>query len=92
MGECNSTPRYLLKRNEKVSQANSLRDSTITRVQWTGGVAQRIERLLCKCLLWKREALNSNPSPTKESLEMDVHRGIAHYSQNVEPIQRFIKY
>jgi hypothetical protein len=34
--------------------------SQITRAKWTGGVAQAIELLLCKC-----KALRSNISPTK---------------------------
>jgi hypothetical protein len=34
--------------------------SKITRVKWTGGLAQTIEHLLCKC-----EALSSNSSPSK---------------------------
>jgi hypothetical protein len=36
--------------------------SKITRAKWTGGVAQAVERLLCKC-----KALSSNPGPTKNS-------------------------
>jgi hypothetical protein len=36
--------------------ANSLSISKITRAIYTGGVAQGIEHLLCKC-----EALSSNP-------------------------------
>jgi hypothetical protein len=44
---------------------NSLRDppppiSKITRAKWTGDGAQVVE-----CLLFKREALSSNPSPTQ---------------------------
>jgi hypothetical protein len=35
--------------------------SKITRATWTGGVAQAIEHLLCKC-----EALNSNPNLKKK--------------------------
>jgi hypothetical protein len=35
--------------------------SKITRAKWTGGMAQAIEHLLCKC-----EALSSNPSLTKK--------------------------
>jgi starvation-inducible outer membrane lipoprotein len=40
-----------------------LRDpiSKITRAKWTGGVAQEVELLFCKC-----EALSSNPSPIKK--------------------------
>jgi hypothetical protein len=38
---------------------------------WTGGVAEAIERLLCK-----HEALNSNPSPTKN------------YNNNFKNLQR----
>jgi hypothetical protein len=34
----------------------------ITRANWTGGVAQSVEYLLCKC-----EALSSNASPTKKN-------------------------
>jgi hypothetical protein len=34
--------------------------SKITRANWTGGVAQAEEHLLCKC-----KTLSSNPSPTK---------------------------
>jgi hypothetical protein len=34
---------------------------TLTRVNWTGGVPQVVERLLCKC-----EAMRLNPSPTKK--------------------------
>jgi hypothetical protein len=33
----------------------------ITTTKWTGGMAQAVEHLLCKC-----EALGSNTSPTKE--------------------------
>jgi hypothetical protein len=32
-----------------------------SRTTWTGGVAQVVECVLCKC-----EALNLNPSPTKK--------------------------
>jgi hypothetical protein len=35
--------------------------SKITRVKWTGGMAQAVEHLLYKC-----EALSSKPSPTKK--------------------------
>jgi hypothetical protein len=34
---------------------------TITRIKWTGRVAQAVEPLLCK-----HKALSSNPSPTKK--------------------------
>jgi hypothetical protein len=45
-------------------QANSSRDpiSKITRAKWTGGMAQVVECLLFKTLLWKHEALSSNLS------------------------------
>jgi hypothetical protein len=36
--------------------------SKITRAKWTGGVTQAVEHLLCQ-----HEALNSNPSPTKNN-------------------------
>jgi hypothetical protein len=44
------------------AQANGPWDpiSKIIRRKWTGGVAQVVEYLLCKC-----KALTSNPSPTK---------------------------
>jgi hypothetical protein len=43
--------------------ANSLKNfiSKITRAKWTGGMAQAIECLLCKC-----KALSSNTSSTKK--------------------------
>jgi hypothetical protein len=45
------------------AQTNSSQDliSKRNRAKWTGGVAQAVERLLCKCT-----ALSSNPSPTKK--------------------------
>jgi hypothetical protein len=51
--DCGSSP----------AQENSSQDPIfkITRVKWTGGVAQVVEHLFCK-----GEALSSNPSPTKE--------------------------
>jgi hypothetical protein len=36
------------------------------KVNWTEGVAQAVEILLCRCLLFKLKALSSNPSPTKK--------------------------
>jgi hypothetical protein len=36
--------------------------SKITKAKWTGGVAQEVEHLLCKC-----GRLSSNPSPQKKS-------------------------
>jgi hypothetical protein len=47
-------------------QETSLRDpiSKITRAKWTGGVAQAVEHLFCKC-----KALSSNPSLTKKSIK-----------------------
>jgi hypothetical protein len=36
--------------------------SKITTANWTGGVVQVVEHLLCK-----REALSSSPSPTKKN-------------------------
>jgi hypothetical protein len=46
----------------KPASANSLQDpiSKITRAKWTGGVAQVVQCLLCKC-----EALSSNSHPIK---------------------------
>jgi hypothetical protein len=38
----------------------------ITRVTCTGGVAQAVEGLLCRC-----EALSSNPSPTQKKKERE---------------------
>jgi hypothetical protein len=48
---------------KRPSQANSLQDpiSKITKTKWTGGVAQSVECLLCKC-----RALTSNSSPTRK--------------------------
>jgi hypothetical protein len=42
--------------------------SKITRAKWTGGMAQAIEHLLCKC-----EALSSNPSLTKKKKILVPH-------------------
>jgi hypothetical protein len=50
--------------------------SKITRAKWTGGVAQKVESLLCK-----HKALSSNTSPTKgkkNQIEMIVGRGSKH--------------
>jgi hypothetical protein len=47
--------------------------SKISRAKRTGGVAQAVEHLLCKC-----KALNSNPSPTrrrKEEEEEEEEKG-----------------
>jgi hypothetical protein len=44
--------------------------SKISRAQWTGGVAQEIERLLCM-----REALSSDSSPTSTNKISDFFRG-----------------
>jgi hypothetical protein len=51
-----------LKSGRSLGKAN-LRDpiSKINRAKWTGGVAQMVERLLCKC-----EALRSNSPPQKK--------------------------
>jgi hypothetical protein len=43
--------------------------SRITRAKWTGGLAQAVGCLLCKCLLFKCKALSSNPSPIKKKKE-----------------------
>jgi hypothetical protein len=40
----------------------------ITRVKWTGGVAQAIE-----CLLCKGKALSSNPSPIKTDKQKEMN-------------------
>jgi hypothetical protein len=60
---CN--PSYLGGRDReghglRPAHANIFQDpiSKITRAKWTGGVAQLVEYLLCKC-----EALSSNSSP-----------------------------
>jgi hypothetical protein len=46
----------------RLAGANSSQDpiSKITTTKWTGGVAQAVECLLCKC-----KALNANASPSK---------------------------
>jgi hypothetical protein len=61
-------PNYLGSRDQedygsKPAHTNNFQDSIskITREEWTGGVAQVVECLLCKC-----KVLNSNPSPTKK--------------------------
>jgi hypothetical protein len=51
--------------------------SKIARAKWTGGMAQAVECLLCKC-----EALSSNPTKTKYKIKQK-HLGI----QN-----KFLKY
>jgi hypothetical protein len=45
---------------------NSSRDpiSKISRAEWTGGVVQKVEHLLCKC-----RALSSNPSQRERERE-----------------------
>jgi hypothetical protein len=47
----------------EASWANNSQDpiSKITRAKWTGGLAQAVEHLLCKC-----KALSSNPVPSKK--------------------------
>jgi hypothetical protein len=49
------------------AQANNSPDpiSKITREKWIGSVAQAVQYLL-----FKLEALSSNPSPTKKSLKV----------------------
>jgi hypothetical protein len=50
----------------RLAWANSSREpiSKITRARWTGGVAQVVECLLCKC-----EALSLNPVPPQRRKE-----------------------
>jgi hypothetical protein len=43
--------------------------SKIIQAKWTGGVAEEVEHLLCKC-----KALNSNPSPTKKKEKVQTSR------------------
>jgi hypothetical protein len=50
--DCGSRPAWANSSQNPISK--------IIRTKWTGGVAQAVEFLLCKC-----EALNSNPNPTK---------------------------
>jgi hypothetical protein len=52
--------------------ANSSQDpvSKIARAKWTGGVAQVVKHLLCKC-----EVLTSNPSPNPNKQKTLSHFG-----------------
>jgi hypothetical protein len=40
-----------------------------SKAKWTGGVAQAVKGLLCKC-----EALSLNPSPTKKKKKKKLQR------------------
>jgi hypothetical protein len=55
----------------------------ITRAKWTGGVAQAVLCLLCKC-----EALSSNPSPTKKESESNQKKRYQLNPKTADPINQ----
>jgi hypothetical protein len=59
----------------RTAWANSLADhiAKITRVKWTGGVAQAVECLLCKC-----EARSSSSSPKQNKQQQTTHEFYLH--------------
>jgi hypothetical protein len=50
--------------------------SKITRVEWTGVVAQAVEHLLCKC-----KALSPNPSPNEKKKRKKRKRKMKGYEE-----------
>jgi hypothetical protein len=65
---------------QRPAQANSSGDSIskMTRAEWTGGVAQVVEYLLCTY-----KALSSNSSPTKKK-KKNVHSNFIYNIQTLE--------
>jgi hypothetical protein len=72
-------PSYLgswdLNRGSRPAWANGSRDhiSKMTRAKWTGGVAQAVECLLCKC-----KTLTSNPSHIPQKIMLQ-HKKLSQF-------------